>query len=484
MLTSIGKKSKSFFVKILVGIIILPFVFWGMGDVFRGGNQNIIASINSKKISTQEFMNYLNRINLSELQMKELKNSNLFEEILSEYIGMKIILLEIEDYKVKVTDKSLKNIITSDKEFFKNGKFSRTKYEKFILTSNTTHSAFEKNLKNQEQKRQLLNFLSNGLVIPEFLIENEFNKENQIKSIKYIDLNKFYNKKKFEKKEIQEIYTKNKDLFVEEYKEISFAELTPLNLIGTIEFDKTYFAKIDEIENDILDGKKLEDLAKNNNFQLINTGSININKLDINGNKFDKINDKLFNKIFNIKEINTAEVLNIDNKYYVGKLNSKVTKNLKLENKEVQEAIINQLKIKNKLENNTKIVKEISEGKFNKNYMENFAKKNDLIITNKIINSLKDNEIFSEGLIKRIFLTKNNEINLITDSKLSKNFIIFTKKSQLKKLNKQSDDYKKYKLKAKFNFRQEIFKTYDKSLNKKYKIEQNSKVINRIKNSF
>lgn len=230
--------------------------------------------------------------------------------------------------------------------------------------------------------------------------------------------------------------------------------------------------------------EKLEDLAKNNNFQLINTGSININKLDINGNKFDKINDKLFNKIFNIKEINTAEVLNIDNKYYVGKLNSKVTKNLKLENKEVQEAIINQLKIKNKLENNTKIVKEISEGKFNKNYMENFAKKNDLIITNKIINSLKDNEIFSEGLIKRIFLTKNNEINLITDSKLSKNFIIFTKKSQLKKLNKQSDDYKKYKLKAKFNFRQEIFKTYDKSLNKKYKIEQNSKVINRIKNSF
>ena len=48
MLTSIGKYSKSFFVKLLVGIIILPFVFWGMGDVFRGGNQNVIASIDSK----------------------------------------------------------------------------------------------------------------------------------------------------------------------------------------------------------------------------------------------------------------------------------------------------------------------------------------------------------------------------------------------------------------------------------------------------
>ena len=49
MLTSIGKFSKSFLLKIFVGIIILPFVFWGMGDVFRGGNQNVIASIDYKK---------------------------------------------------------------------------------------------------------------------------------------------------------------------------------------------------------------------------------------------------------------------------------------------------------------------------------------------------------------------------------------------------------------------------------------------------
>ena len=66
MATSIGKLSKSFFLKLLVGIIILPFVFWGMGDVFRGGNQNVIATVDSKKISTQEFVNYINRLNLNQ----------------------------------------------------------------------------------------------------------------------------------------------------------------------------------------------------------------------------------------------------------------------------------------------------------------------------------------------------------------------------------------------------------------------------------
>ena len=95
MATSIGKLSKSFFVKLLVGIIILPFVFWGMGDVFRGGNQNIIATIESKKISTQEFVAHLNRMNLSKEQLKNLPRTNLVDQILSEYIGRKVYIYYI-----------------------------------------------------------------------------------------------------------------------------------------------------------------------------------------------------------------------------------------------------------------------------------------------------------------------------------------------------------------------------------------------------
>ena len=82
MLTAIGKFSKSFLIKLFVGIIILPFVFWGMGDVFRGGNQNVIASIDSEKVSTQEFVNYIQRLNLNEDQLKNLSQTDLIEKIL------------------------------------------------------------------------------------------------------------------------------------------------------------------------------------------------------------------------------------------------------------------------------------------------------------------------------------------------------------------------------------------------------------------
>ena len=111
MATSIGKLSKSFFIKLLVGIIILPFVFWGMGDVFRGGNQNVIATIDSKKVSTQEFVNYVNRLNLNEEQVKNLSKTDLIEQILSEYIGRKVMALEIEKIGIVVSDNALRNII-------------------------------------------------------------------------------------------------------------------------------------------------------------------------------------------------------------------------------------------------------------------------------------------------------------------------------------------------------------------------------------
>ena len=55
MLNKLRNFSKGKLAGVLVGIIIIPFVFWGMGSVFSGGNTNSIAKINSYNVSTQEF---------------------------------------------------------------------------------------------------------------------------------------------------------------------------------------------------------------------------------------------------------------------------------------------------------------------------------------------------------------------------------------------------------------------------------------------
>ena len=252
MATSIGKLSKSFFVKLLVGIIILPFVFWGMGDVFRGGNLNVIATIDSKKVTTQEFISYFKQLNLTEAQIKNLPKTDLMEKALSEYIGRKVMALEIEKSGITINDNSLRDIIKNDNLFFKDNKFSRTEYEKFLLKSNLTAPTFEQNIVQQESRRQFLSSLAGGITIPDVLVENEFKKENQIKTIQYIDLNEYHASKKPTQEEIKELYDKNKSAFVDEFKSIQFAEITPQILSGNNEYDKAFFKQLDILENKVL----------------------------------------------------------------------------------------------------------------------------------------------------------------------------------------------------------------------------------------
>ena len=484
MATSIGKLSKSFIIKLLVGIIILPFVFWGMGDVFRGGNQNVIATIDSKKISTQEFMNYLNRLNLNEEEMKNLPKTDLIEKILSEYIGRKVMALEIEKLGITVSDNSLRDIIRNDELFFKDNKFSRTEYEKFLLESSVAAPAFEQNIVEQESRRQFLTFLAGGITVPDILVENVFKKENQTKTIKYIDLEKYHASKKPSKEKIKELYNKNKNLFIEEFKTIQYAEITPQNISGNDKYDKAFFKQLDLLENKVLDGQSFEESSKENNLKIIVIKSVDGNKKDKNDKKIKNLSDKLFKKIYFIKNEKSPEIVKIDDKYFLAEIKFIEKNNRPIDDPNVLKTINTQLNFQNKIENNTSIIKDISMGGFDKTKMKKFASVNNLELKEYKISNLKQNEIFTEGIIKRIFSTKDGEIDLVTNSTLIKNFLVLAVKTQYKKIEKISNKFKQYEAKARLNLVNKIYRTFDENLNQKYKVELNRRTIDRVKNSF
>ena len=97
---------------------------------------------------------------------------------------------------------------------------------------------------------------------------------------------------------------------------------------------------------------------------------------------------------------------------------------------------------------------------------------------------MKQNDIFSEGIIKNIFAAKDGEVDLITDSTLTKNFLILAVKTKYKKIERNSNEFEKYEAKARLNLVNNIYKTFDENLNQKYKVELNKRTIDRVKNSF
>ena len=177
MLNNIRNFAKTKYASVLVGILIVPFVLWGMGGLFSGGNKNNIVKINKENISTLDFQKHLNLSNIELEEIKKNIDNNIIEEILTNLIAKKILLMEVEDLNLLISDKTLNKKIKENKIFFdENNKFSRIKYEKFLLTQNITAPDFEFRLRQSELNNNLFNYISGGINSPLFLINNKVQK--------------------------------------------------------------------------------------------------------------------------------------------------------------------------------------------------------------------------------------------------------------------------------------------------------------------
>ncbi len=192
----------------------------------------------------------------------------------------------------------------------------------------------------------------------------------------------------------------------------------------------------------------------------------------------------MFKKIYNLKSIQVPEIINLENKYYLAEINKIEKKDIPFTDPEVQEALDAQLSFKNKIESNTSIIKDISMGAIDNEKFKKFASDNQLEIKEYKISNLKQNDIFSEGIIKRIFLTKDGEVDLITNNTLTKSFLVLALNTEYKELKKDSNEYEQYEAKARLSLINSIYQTHDNNLNEKYKVEINQRTIDRVKNSF
>lgn len=343
---------------------------------------------------------------------------------------------------------------------------------------------FEQNISEQMRKRQLLTYLSEGILLPEALIKKEFENENQIKTIQYLDLNKIYKNVQIKDEEIKTTYDKNKNIFAQEFKKISYTELLPNDLTGQKEYNETYFNKINEIENSILDGDKISSFSKIFNLSLITINETNRLKKNKNGKDIEKIDEVLFSKIFSASDVNNTQLININNKYYLSEVIKVDQVTRTLDDVEIKEAIISQLKIKHIIESNTNIVKEMSEGKFRKEQFDKLGKDNNIEIKNITLSGIKDEAVFDADIIREIFKVVDGKLQLITDSSLSKNYLIFSYKTKKLPFDENIKDYKQYKSKAKLALANEIYSTFDVNINDKYNVKINQKVLSRIKNTL
>jgi peptidyl-prolyl cis-trans isomerase D len=456
---------------ILIFVIIIAFGFGGFGGGFSTGNQNNIAKINNTNISTQDYMDYLNESGLSQQVIKENINNNIIEELLSTLVSTTLLDLEIKELDLSMTEDIIIKKIKSNKNFQdENGLFKRTLYEKFLLTNNSSAPMFETRLKNNELQKQLFTYISGGIKSPEFLVNKFYKERNKKLDISYINLDIFYKKsEKFTDSEIMYFIKENTEKLKQDYIDFSYVNISPKNLIGVEDFNQAFFDKIDDIENQI---------SKNINFKTI-VKDLNLSPTSV-ASYINLDNEKNTKNIIYNSRKNKIEILEDNGNYIFYNIDSLSSKLPSLNNDKFKKQIANLLFQKEKYEFNKKILTEINEKKFNQSSFEEFG----LVNIKKIkLNSIEDDKKFEKDSIEMLYSLPINSYTMITDKK-NNVFVAKTISYEEENLIKNSVDFKKISIQEGAESKNNILKSYDLFLNKRYQVVVNEKTLERIKNYF
>ena len=456
---------------ILIIVIIIAFGFGGFGGGFLSNNQNNVAKINKTNVTTQDLINYINQSGVSQKVIQENINKNVIEDLLSGLVSVTLLDLEIDDFNIKISQNSLSEKIKLNKNFYNDdGKFERLKYEKFLLENNISAPLFEKRLKDRELQKKLFDLVGAGSVSPKFLVNKLYETENTSLNIEFINLDKFYKKSnEITEEELIQFIDENDDQLKVEYIDFKYVLLNPLNLIGVDEFNQDFFDKIDQVENNILNGIEFDDIIS----------KLNLNAKKIEDYKYSETSDEILKKIYSVRA-NNFDIFENSENYVIYKIENLEMKKPDLNDDQTKKEILELVTQKNKFDYNRSLLEKIRDRSFTE---EDFINLGTNEIQSLKLNSIKDNKKFEINSVQMLYSLPLKSITLINDENDN---IYLAKINSYDNANLQisSEDYDQYSSKENTRIKNGILKTYDLFLNQKYNVDINQAAINNVKNLF
>ncbi|MCF8026147.1 MAG: SurA N-terminal domain-containing protein [Desulfobacteraceae bacterium] len=173
MLSSMRKSAGSWMIKILLGMIVLAFVFMGLGSYWTG-RRNTVANVNGEPISFSDYQQTYQRMmqNLEQrfgnkLDQDMIDMLNLKEQALDRLIEKRLLMQVAEKNDIRLPDDVLARSITSLQVFQNNGQFDPELYRRVLNQNRLSPGSFETLQKEAILTSMLKNFVSNAIPVSE-----------------------------------------------------------------------------------------------------------------------------------------------------------------------------------------------------------------------------------------------------------------------------------------------------------------------------
>lgn len=159
--------------KLFLAMILLSFVLWGMGDMFRHATAKYVAKIGSQEISAAEF-DYALRDEMSRARaqfgpdLANLMMPNIKSNLVERMTNRVLLAREIQDLGFAVSDSVVADHIKSTPIFAgTDGKFSREKFEELVRRSGKNEKQLAEELRQDIAIGELSSLYAKPAIVPD-----------------------------------------------------------------------------------------------------------------------------------------------------------------------------------------------------------------------------------------------------------------------------------------------------------------------------
>ena len=225
MLRYLRENTGNWVIKIFLGIIVVVFVFLGVGS-FGSKRNDSIATINDEPITIKEFQQEYKLIvdqmrsrfgkNLNDDILKAL---NVKQQALDSLIERKLILAQADKLEIIVSKKELQENMFSIKAFQKDGIFNLDQYKKVLSLNSLNPEIFEYNQLNSMRQQKVKDLVLSTVNVSDLEARDWYVFKNTKIAVDYLVFDPDdYSDIRPDEEQIKSFYAENKDRYKSEPK--------------------------------------------------------------------------------------------------------------------------------------------------------------------------------------------------------------------------------------------------------------------------
>ena len=257
MLNALRQSAGSWVVKIFLGLLVLSFAAWGIGDIFRVRPDAAVATIGDVDITGYEFLNDFNR-EMRRMQAslgprfdtEQARRLGLVNRVLQQSITRALYDQEVEDLELTMSDEDIAAWIRNAPAFKNSfGRFDQLRFEQVLRQNGFTEQSYVAVSRRDLSREQLINSVVGGARAPKAMVRALFDYQQERRRFEVLNLSHAAIGGVAEPNDgdLAQYYEANKDSFyAPEYRGLTFITMRPDDLAGEILVDEAELRELYE----------------------------------------------------------------------------------------------------------------------------------------------------------------------------------------------------------------------------------------------